>query len=134
MKTLKTTVVIFLCITFSLSLSAYSSTSPEFVYAKEGVSVIFSNDSVLPLEKKQLIADRLVFGYKSGEESISTYSLCWLLGHDLSTEGVIIVDHKVFSTVPRCVEKYYNVETCSNCDYINETLISTNYIYCCPEK
>ena len=66
-------------------------------------------------------------------EGVSTYRWCWLIGHDKVKDTVIVTEHKVEEKHPRCIKRIYDIETCTACDYIKETLTSETYIVCCPE-
>lgn len=132
MKTIKIMIAFALCVAFSLSFSANTVQTSEFFYENEETTVIFSTDSLFSIEKKQIIADTLVLGHNSDDDNISTYSWCWLTGHDLVSEIVYVIEHKVRTTVPRCNKKTYEVESCTKCDYVKETLVSEVEYVCCP--
>ena len=121
-----------LCVAFSLSFSANTVQTPEFFYENEETTVIFNTDSVFSIDKKQIIADKLVYGNDFDENNVSTYSWCWLTGHDLIIESVNVIEHKVRTNEPRCDKKTYEVETCTKCDYMKETLIADVPYICCP--
>ncbi len=66
------------------------------------------------------------------EEDFTTYGIkCVLLGHDIRISSVSAVTHKASATSPRCLEKTYDYEECTRCDYEKATLISKIYIVCC---
>lgn len=109
-----------------------SSANPEFFFSEEDVTIVFSEDSELSYEKQQFIADKLVNGYV--EPEVSTYSWCWLTGHDKVSESVSVITHKLNDKNPRCMRETYEVTTCTKCDYYNQDLVSTIYIFCCPEN
>ena len=132
MKTIRIMIAFVLCVAFSLSFSANTVQTPEFFYENEETTVIFNTDSVFSIDKKQIIADRLVYGNNSAENNISTYSWCWLTGHDLVSEMVTTITHKVRTNEPRCDKKIYKVESCTKCDHIEETLVSEMEYVCCP--
>ena len=132
MKTIKILLAFALCVACSLSFSANTVHTSEIFYENEETTVIFSTDSLFSIDKKQIIADKLVFGHNSDDDNISTYSWCWLTGHDLISETVYVIEHKVRTTVPRCDMKTYEVESCTKCDYMKETLISEIPYVCCP--
>lgn len=132
MKTIKIMIAFVLCVAFSISFSANTVQTSEFFYENEETTVIFSTDSILSTDKKQIIADKLVYGNDTAENNVSTYSWCWLTGHDLINETVSVIEHKVRTTVPRCDRKTYEVESCTKCDYVQETLISSIQYTCCP--
>ena len=134
MKIIKIIIVLVLCVTFSLSFTASAISESEFFYPEKSISVVFDTASVLSAEQKQFIADKIVLGESIVDDGVSTYALCWLTGHDIVNELVTVVEHKVSTTIPRCKDNLYDVETCSKCDYLEYTLISSNMIFCCPEE
>ena len=133
MKIAKIMLAIICCIAFSLSFSANTIIESEFHYQEEGITVIFDSDSALSFEQKKFIADKIVLG-ETIEDGLSTYSLCWLTGHDIIEEMISVVEHKVNVTAPRCKQETYIVESCEKCDHMEYRLISTTWILCCPEE
>ncbi len=70
--------------------------------------------------------------FNHGDDDAATYGLtCTLFGHKIESSAVTTITHKVNSTDPRCLQKTYNAETCSRCDYTNSTLLDSSYISCC---
>ena len=67
----------------------------------------------------------------SGESINSRGILCTIFGHDLITTNTTKITHKAKTSAPRCLEEVYKVEACEDCDYVNSTLVSSRYIYCC---
>lgn len=132
MKTTKIILAIICCIAFSLSFSANAISETEFYYQDEDVTVTFDVESSLSADQKQFIADKIVAGDPLVYDGISTYSLCWLTGHDIITEAVFAVEHKVSETNPRCKKDTYSVESCTKCDHMEYELVSTMMILCCP--
>ena len=130
----KNITVIISIICFLITNTVFSTTASisDFYYENEDTTVIFDTETGLSYEQKQMIADKIVYG-DSNDDQISTYRWCWLVGHDKVLNIVTTIEHKVEETVPRCIKRVYDVETCTACDYINEELISTTYIFCCPE-
>lgn len=134
MKITKTILAIICCIAFSFSFSANAIVESEFYCPEKDITVIFDTESVLSTEQKQFVADKIVSGEPLIDDGVSTYALCWLTGHDIISESVTVVEHKVRAEVPRCLRNIYTVESCSKCDHMEYTLIASNYIYCCPEE
>ncbi len=128
----KSIIISIVCLIIISTVFITAAHSSEFYYEDEDITITFEPDTDLTYEQKQMIADKIVYGY-SNDEQISTYSWCWLVGHKLESHIVTAIEHKVEETVPRCIERAYAVDTCTACDYINEELISTTYIFCCPE-
>ena len=69
----------------------------------------------------------------SEDENVSVQSLCWLTGHNLTSDNVAEVKHKVSKTAPRCYKTIYQVDTCSKCDYMETTVLNQAFIDCCAE-
>lgn len=96
----------------------------------EHIEVIIENQDISEGTKEKIIA----FYTNGGEESegIATYGLtCTLFGHKLESSTVKTVTHKARSTAPRCLQKTYDYESCTRCDYESSTLINQTYISCC---
>ena len=129
MKKIKMFIIPILCFMLVVSTAAYSSSNGVYEYENENshIVVTFSEDSALTAEQQQLISDRLVYG----DPGIQTYAWCWLVGHKLTYDTVSVVTHKKSATSPRCYEEIYNVASCSNCDHIEQELLSATYIVCC---
>ena len=96
----------------------------------EHIVIIIENEDISEETREKIIA----FYSNGGEEKegIATYGLtCTLLGHKLESSVIKTITHKVRSTSPRCLEKKYNYESCTRCDYEESTLITQQYISCC---
>ena len=96
----------------------------------EDMLIIIENEDISEETKTKIIA----FYSNGGEEKegIATYGItCTLLGHKLESSVVRTINHKARSTSPRCLEKTYNYESCTRCDYETSTLIGQTYIACC---
>lgn len=120
-------ILVMLCLTLAVAASELNGST--IVYPDEGITVQFEENSSLSAEMKQAIADSIVF-----DTSIpQTYSLCWLTGHNTTTETMTVTYHKVDEYDPRCILDIYHITTCSKCDYYVEELSSSGYISCCPE-
>ena len=129
---MKKLLVIMLRAILAINCAAFSVGDGSYDYTIDDahITVEFDSDSALSAEKQQQIADHMVYG----DDGASTYAWCWLTGHDYVTERVITIEHKVYAESPRCVKRTYSVETCTKCDHLEETLVSTVYIICCPEE
>ena len=96
---------------------------------KENIEIIIHDD--VSEETKEKIEKYFADG-EPATNRISTYGItCTLFGHKIEGTIVSAVTHKVSSTSPRCLEKTYNYEACTRCDYENAQLISSMYIVCC---
>lgn len=120
-----------LLLTPVINCFAASETDIVWEYADEQKTVIFESDTAYTADEQKYIADILVFG-ESENDGIELHSLCWLTGHKKKTEYVTVITHKVSTSVPRCLEEFYEVTTCEKCNYQEETLLSRGYIACCP--
>ena len=129
---MKKILFIMLCAILAINCSAVSIGDGTYNYVIDDtqITVEFASDSALSAEEQQQIANHMVYG----DNGASTYAWCWLTGHDYVTERVITIEHKVYAESPRCVKRIYSVETCTKCDHLEETLVSTVCIVCCPEE
>ena len=96
----------------------------------EHIEIYIENEDISEETKDKIIA----FYTNGGEEQdgTTTYGLtCTLFGHKLESTVVSTVTHKVRSTSPRCLEKTYNYQSCTRCDYETSTLLTSKYISCC---
>lgn len=116
----------------SLTLTIFAN-EPQVLtynYPEYNTTIVFSDDTKLESDKRKVIADSIAYNSTISQ----TYSLCWLTGHNLSTETVTETNHKVATYEPRCLIKIYSVTTCSKCDHIETVLKNSDYIWCCPEE
>ena len=110
--------------------SAFGENTTTYTYETEDIeyTVTFS-DNTTPKEKQEAIAQKLI---GLNDSSAQTYGLgCILFGHDYLYDTVHVVTHKVRATAPRCKQDSYDVTYCEDCDYFEEDLYATTYIYCC---
>jgi len=123
---------IILCAILAINCTALTLGNNTYDYVIEDthITIEFANNSAFSAEKQQQIADQMVYG----DDGASTYAWCWLTGHDYVTEGVTEIQHKARTLSPRCIERFYTVETCTKCDHFEETLVSEVLIACCPEE
>jgi len=129
---MKKILTFILCAVLAVNCSAFTfgDTTYDFVVDDTEITIVFDSDSALSADKQQQIANYMVHG----DDGASTYAWCWLTGHNLVTENVMSIEHKVTALSPRCMESIYSVETCTKCDHIEETLIAQSLIACCPEE
>lgn len=133
MKKIKFFVIPVLCAIFTINTLAASSNNYTYDVNGDVVEVSFENNSSFTEDQKQNIVNMLVYGEGSGSTVQSRGIWCTLFGHDLTTESVTVVHHKKKTTSPRCYKELYSVDSCSNCDYVYEELVSGVYIVCCAE-
>lgn len=96
----------------------------------EQIVIIIENEDISEETREKIIA----FYSNGGEkkEGIATYGLtCTLLGHKIESSTVTTITHKARSTSPRCLQKTYDYESCTRCDYESSTLMGQKYIVCC---
>ena len=92
-------------------------------------TVVFTGGDDLTEEQERIIAEKLALGSDDGAQ---TYGLgCTLFGHDYLYKTAKVITHKVRTTSPRCKQDTYEIKYCEDCDYTEETLMSSKYITCC---
>lgn len=111
--------------------SAEGNGTYEFEVDGEEYTVEFVS-SDLSAEKQETVAARLV-GLEVSEP-VPANILCNLFGHDYEYSTTYVTHHKVATIAPRCQRKYYDITTCSRCDYYSETYTRAALIYCCAEE
>lgn len=121
-----------MCICLTVTTYAASANTYDFDYEDQGITVTFRGDCTHTEEEHRFIADALI----SGNETVpsSTYSWCWLLGHEYEYDQMVIVKHQVRETAPRCYASTIYITTCANCDLYEYSERENEYIYCCSEN
>jgi hypothetical protein len=112
------------------SVNAESTVTNTYTFETEEAhyTVEFS-DNTLTEEQQITIAEKLI---ADEDNSIQTYGLgCILFGHDYKYTTASVIEHKVRTSAPRCKRKTYDVKYCEDCDFTEETLLTTSYIDCC---
>ncbi len=98
------------------------------------IEIIFEEGT--PEDVKERVTEYLL-AIENGEnpDETETYGLtCDLLGHKYGDpRTATVISHRVRTTSPRCLRKTYKYETCSRCDTVETTLLSSQYIVCCSE-
>lgn len=117
---------ILICSVLLSSLSFSSVSASETTSEETYIEFIYEDD--LSDEPKAKIEAHLL-GESTNPNARGI--LCSIFGHDLVTSITTQITHKAKATAPRCLKEKYEVETCEDCDYVNHTLISSEYIYCC---
>lgn len=111
--------------TFTMPVSAKNTTN-------ENTDLEIIINSEVSEEKKERIERYFANGAPAEDDGTTTYGLtCTLLGHKIECTSISTIEHKVRATSPRCLEKTYDYEECTRCDYSNAVLISSIYIVCC---
>ena len=127
---------ILIIVLFSLlSVTIYASNSGtyQFEFSDYDVTIIFDDNSVFNNSEREYIANYIVYN-DSNSDDVSTYAWCWLTGHDLKSEAVAEIQHKVTPDAPRCLRTIYEVITCTKCDHVETNTLSSVFIDCCPEE
>ena len=122
--------VLIFAFTFCFATSA--DTADNNVVTVDNYTIVFDESSSLTQEEKLHMAQlRANYSPETSTES-STYGvMCTLFGHKTTTEMIIVTEHCVSATAPRCLETYEDLTVCSRCDYTTVEVISSIYIYCC---
>ncbi len=118
----------------AVSLFSVMSMSVYAEGTEENTVTVTVNDVefVFDADTSEDFRNKVIAHYFNHDNCATTYGLtCTLFGHKIESSVVVAVTHKVNATDPRCLEKRYNAETCSRCDYTNSTLLSSIYISCC---
>lgn len=101
---------------------------------EETVSITVGNtEFIFPANTSEEFRQKAIAAHLNPEDDgAQTYGvICDLLGHDLISEEVISIIHNARTSAPRCLERTYQDDVCKRCDYVNRTLLSNGYIYCC---
>lgn len=126
MKKIIALILVIVSVFSVMSISAYAENANTVTVTVNGVDFIFDADT------SGEFRDKVIADYFGEDEGSAAYGLtCTLLGHKLETSTVKTVTHKAKTTAPRCLEKTYNKEVCTRCDYTNSVLTYSEYIYCC---
>ena len=120
--------IFFILISLSLAINATDDISYIYNYPEQNITIEFQSDTSFTEDTRLMIADVII----NDTPLAQTYSLCWLVGHDITVERVSAIYHKRSEYAPRCQWEIYDVEKCSNCDYTYARLIDSCYISCCP--
>ena len=69
---------------------------------------------------------------EENEDGSCTYGIiCQMNGHNLESNIITKITHKVNKFDPRCLKETYYYSACTRCSYESTTLISSVYITCC---
>lgn len=120
--------VLTLTVLIGLFIIPTSATVEEPV--TEEIEIFIENEDISEETRAKIIAYYSDPNHE--DDGIATCGLtCTLFGHKFESSAVRTVTHKARSTAPRCLQKTYNFDTCTRCDYETSTLLSSVYIYCC---
>lgn len=121
----------------ALSFPAYATdTADNYVFTYGDVEVSVPTDGVTKAEAKS-VADSIarlegiaVSDSLTSSDAAPHNLICSIAGHNLTTTYPTATVHKVYTDAPRCVQKDYEHQYCSRCDYTSDTLLKTTRIYC----
>lgn len=118
-------VLTLLTCTLAIPVSAKKTTTE-----KNDIEIIIHDE--VSEETKEKIERYFANGAPAEDDGTTTYGLtCTLLGHKIECTSISTIEHKVRATSPRCLEKTYDYEECTRCDYEKATLVNSMYIVCC---
>jgi len=137
MKTPRVIALLVVMSVFALTIFADEFDTLVYQYHDPEVTVEFAEALNITAERQRQIADNIA-GINYSSSSIPAPTLpdniiCTLFGHDLSTTTVTATHHKVHVYNPRCLVEIYHVTACSRCNYTDSELITSVYVFCCPE-
>ena len=96
------------------------------------IEIVIENENISEETKAKIIAYYSDPDHNHEDDGAATYGLtCTLFGHKLETSTVKTTTHKARTTAPRCLQKTYQHDACTRCDYEFSTLVASQYIYCC---
>ncbi len=105
------------------------------VHHHNNVEIEFISDSSFnDIQKENIINSFInvdILINSSSDTAIPASLSCTLFGHKLTTESVTATTHKVNPLSPRCRTELYSVSSCSRCDYVEKTLVSSKFVNCC---
>ena len=126
MKKIIALVLVVVSLFSVMSISAYAEDTNENTVTVNETVFIFGADTTEDFRNK------FIAHYFNHDDGVAVYGLtCTLFGHKIESSVVTTITHKAKATDPRCLERTYNAETCSRCDYTNSTLLDSSYISCC---
>ena len=113
----------------TFALSAFAENAEIYTYKIDSVTVVFDETTPFNAATREAVAHKLVHG----DDGAATYNIwCTLFGHDYITSGVTAITHCVESTQPRCLEEYFLVQACEDCDHVIVERTGYSFITCCP--
>ena len=131
---MKRLICLSLAIIFAISLcfSASADSNDNNTITVDHYTIIFDENSTLTQEEKLYLAEVRANHTHENNDDASTYGvMCDLFGHKTTTETIIVIEHCVRDTPPRCLETYEDLTTCSRCDYVEVDVLSSVHIFCC---
>ena len=128
MKKIITLILVVVSLFSMMSISVYAEDTNESTVTVTVNDTVFIFDA----DTTEEFRSKAIVHYFNHDDGATSYGLtCTLFGHKTESSVVAAVTHKVRSTSPRCLRETFDVETCSRCDYVNSSLITSEYIVCC---
>ena len=124
--------ILILMSTMCIWATATNASNDTYTYeTEEAVYTVEFNDNNLTAEEQKLVAAKLANVEYNAAAPANI--LCDIFGHDYKDTSATVITHKARTYAPRCKQQTYHVTYCEDCDYTEQTLLGTAYIYCCPE-
>ena len=118
--------VFLLCFTIS------ADTADNNVVNIADYTIVFDDNTSFSKEEQLLIAQYRANYNFSSPTTTNTYGLmCTLFGHKTTTETIVVTEHCVRDTAPRCLETLERITVCSRCDHTEIEVLNSTYMYCC---
>lgn len=128
MKKIIALILVVVSLFSMMSISVYAEDTNESTVTVTVNDTVFIFDA----DTTEEFRSKAIAHYFNHDDGATSYGLtCTLFGHKTESSVVAAVTHKVRSTSPRCLRETFDVETCSRCDYVNSSLITSEYIVCC---
>ena len=124
--------ILMLMSTMCIWATATNTSNTTYTYeTEEAVYTVEFNDNNLTAEEQKLVAAKLA-GIEYNTAAPANI-WCDIFGHDYKYTTASVIAHKTRTYAPRCKRQTYDVTYCEDCDYTEQTLLTTAFIYCCPE-
>ena len=119
-------------LTFGISAFADTTGSNNTIEIGNFTIIFDENTTLSPEEQLRLAQCRANVDHFEAPGPQQKNVLCSLFGHKTTTETVIVIEHKVSATQPRCVKTYEDVTGCTRCDTVTIIdVLSSTYFFCC---
>ena len=113
----------------SISISAFAIDPETYVYEHDNVTIIFDEDTPFSSSVREHIVESLSH---DDDNIVPCGLMCTLFGHNYTYGVITTITHEVSDTQPKCLKEIFEVGECSRCGNVITTLISMEYIVCCP--
>lgn len=119
--------VLIISLVSIFTLNSFAQSTKTFAFSIDGIDISITSDENISSD----FAYNVAYGMIHNDGIIPKGAYCNLYGHSYVNSTAIITEHKVYTSIPRCVKKTYSVKTCSVCGYQTKTLTSSTRINCC---